>query len=234
MELDLNSKYNNLETYILHLETATKVCSVALSKNGQLVAVKETEEDGYSHGENLTVFIEDVIAQAKVTIRDVHAISLASGPGSYTGLRIGAATAKGLCYALSIPLIAIDALTSMAQLAKSKYPDQTLCPLIDARRMEVYNLFIDKNDNPLKQISADIIDESSYSEFEPYVYFGDGAEKLQEIWKGRNVTFDSSIKCSAVGQVQIAYQKFQQQQFEDVAYWEPFYLKDFIAGKKAI
>ena len=192
------------------------------------------EEDGYSHGENLTVFIEDVISQAKIAMRDVQAISLASGPGSYTGLRIGAATAKGLCYALSIPLIAIDALTSMTQLARSKYPNQTLCPLIDARRMEVYNVFIDKAGIPLKEISADIIDEDSYSEFEPFVYFGDGAEKLQEIWNERNVTVDLSIKCSAVGQVEIAYQKFQQQQFEDVAYWEPFYLKDFIAGKKAL
>ncbi len=207
---------------------------MALSKNGEAIAVKEIEEDGYSHGENLTVFIEDVIAEANIAIKDVHAISLASGPGSYTGLRIGAATAKGLCYALSIPLIAIDALTSMAQIARTKHPNQTLCPLIDARRMEVYNLLIDQHDNPIKKISADIIDENSYSEFEPFVYFGDGAEKLQEIWKGRNATIDPTIKCSALGQVQIAYQKFQQQQFEDVAYWEPFYLKDFIAGKKAI
>ena len=196
------------------------------------MAVKEIEEEGYSHGENLTVFIEDVIAEAKISIRDISAISIASGPGSYTGLRIGAATAKGLCYALSIPLIAIDALTSMAQLARSNYPDQTLCSLIDARRMEVYNLFMDKNGTPLKEISADIIDENSYLEFEPFVYFGDGAEKLQEIWKGRNVTIDPSIKCAARGQIELAYQKFQEQQFEDVAYWEPFYLKDFIAGVK--
>lgn len=223
-----------MDTYILHLETATKVCSVALSKNGTLVSLKETEESGYSHGENLTRFVEAVLATAEISIKQLSAISIASGPGSYTGLRIGAATAKGLCYALSIPLIAIDALTSLSQIARKKFITATLCPLIDARRMEVYNLVIDADGNPLKEISADVIDDSSYSEFEPFVYFGDGAEKLQEIWNDRNVTIDLSIKCSAIGQVEIAYQKFQQQQFEDVAYWEPFYLKDFIAGKKKV
>ena len=202
--------------------------------NGQLIALKEIEEDGYSHGENLNCFIEDVLSKASIKINQLSAISLASGPGSYTGLRIGAATAKGLCYALEIPLIAIDALTCLAEQARAFYPNSTLCPVIDARRMEVYNLFYHKNGTLLKEISADIIEENSYSEFEPFIYFGDGAEKLQEIWSDKNCSIDSSIKSSASGQVKLAFQKFLEHKFEDVAYWEPFYLKDFIAGKKAV
>jgi len=219
-------------SYILHLETATKVCSVALSKNGELCATKELAEDGYSHGENLTLFIEDVLTQEGINPNDLSAVSVASGPGSYTGLRIGTATAKGLCYALEIPLIAIDALTSLCEQARLLHPTGNLCAVIDARRMEVYNLFLDATNAPLKEISADIIDHESYIEFEPYVYFGDGAEKLQGIWKERNCLADLSIKSSAVGQIQLAYKKFQNKKFEDVAYFEPFYLKDFIAGKK--
>ena len=223
-----------MDTYILHLETATKVCSVALSLNGKLTASKETEEDGYSHGENLNCFIEDVIKESNINIKDLSAISVASGPGSYTGLRIGAATAKGLCYALEIPLIAIDALQSLAELARESYLDSVLCPLIDARRMEVYNSFFNEQNQLIKEISADIIDESSYSEFEPFVYFGDGAEKLQEIWTDKNCISDLSIKSSAKGQIRLAHEKYADKKFEDVAYWEPFYLKDFIAGKKVV
>ena len=223
-----------MSAYILHLETSTKVCSVGLSLNGKLVAIKEIEEDGYSHGENLNCFIEDVLKEAKIKINNLSAISLASGPGSYTGLRIGAATAKGLCYALEIPLIAIDALSCLAEIAREFHPNSILCPLIDARRMEVYNSICNENGTILKEISADIIDENSYSQFEPFVYFGDGAEKLQEIWKNKNCKIDSTIKSSARGQVKLAYEKFQAQAFEDVAYWEPFYLKDFIAGVKTV
>lgn len=219
-------------SYILHLETATKVCSVALSHKGELIAIKEMEEEGYSHGENLTLFIQDVIAEASIETKDLDAISVASGPGSYTGLRIGAATAKGLCYALNIPLIAIDALTSLAEQAKETHLNINLCSLIDARRMEVYNLFVDQDSKPLKEITADIIEADSYSEFEPFIYFGDGAKKLEEIWAGRNCSIDESIRSSAKGQVELAYRKFQEGDFEDVAYWEPFYLKDFIAGVK--
>ena len=221
-----------MDTYILHLETATKVCSVALSKNGGLIALKESMEDGYAHGENLNLFIEDVLKEGGITTKALSAVSLASGPGSYTGLRIGAATAKALCYALEIPLIAIDALTCLAQLAREKHANQKLCAAIDARRMEVYNLIVDQDGSLLKEISADVIDEDSYTEYEPYVCFGDGAEKLIETWKGRNCSFDLSIKSSASGQVKLAFQKFNAADFEDVAYWEPFYLKDFIAGKK--
>lgn len=213
---------------ILHLETATKVCSVALSKDGKQIGLKEIEEEGYSHGENLTLFIQALINEAGLSMKDLNAVSVASGPGSYTGLRIGAATAKGLCYALDIPLIAIDALTCLCELAQSKYPNQNLCALIDARRMEVFGLIQDSEGRTIKEISADILDETSYAEFEPFVYFGDGAAKLEAIWSGRNLTADNAIKSSAVGQIRLAHEKFQVQAFEDVAYWEPFYLKDFM------
>ncbi|HIP32367.1 MAG TPA: tRNA (adenosine(37)-N6)-threonylcarbamoyltransferase complex dimerization subunit type 1 TsaB [Crocinitomicaceae bacterium] len=221
-----------MKIYILHLETATKVCSVALSENGQLMALKEIEEDGYSHGENLNLFIQDVCNEAQIKLKDLNAVSLASGPGSYTGLRIGAATAKSLCYALDIPLIAIDALTSLKELAKEKYSTTNLCAVIDARRMEVYNAFFNSEGKQIKEISADIIDENSYEEYTPFVCFGDGADKLKEVWKDKDCTIDASIKSSAKGQVKIAYNKLVNKDFEDVAYWEPFYLKDFIAGKK--
>lgn len=217
-------------SYILHLETSTKVCSVALSKNGELCALKEVEEDGYAHGEKLTIFIEEVLLEAGIGITELAAVSVASGPGSYTGLRIGVATAKGLCYALGIPLIATDSLTALAALVET---DVNKCAVIDARRMEVYNCFYDANGKPLKEISADIIDADSYREFEPFVYFGDGAAKLQDAFVGRNCSIEALIKSSARGQIAISYQKFLTSDFVDVAYFEPFYLKDFVAGKKA-
>ena len=221
-------------TYILHLETATKVCSVALSKSGELIAIKELQEEGFSHGENLTIFIQDVLTEVGISLKDLSAVSVASGPGSYTGLRIGAATAKGLCYALKIPLIAIDALTALTEQAREKHQGVNLCALIDARRMEAYNLFVDSNGENLKEITADIIDEETYAEYEPFVYFGDGASKLAEVWKARNCKIDNAIKSSAKGQVKLAYSKFQSEDFVDVAYWEPFYLKDFIPGIKKV
>jgi len=223
-----------LNTYILHLETATKVCSVAISNNGKLVACKEIQEDGYSHGENLNFFIENVCEELKITLKDLSAVSVASGPGSYTGLRIGAATAKSLCYSLDIPLIAIDALTCLTELAREKYTNMNFCAVIDARRMEVYNLFTDTNGDTLKNISADIIEEDSYNEFLPFVCFGDGAEKLKDIWKDRDCIIDASIQSSAIGQSRLSYELFTEKNFVDVAYWEPFYLKDFIAGKKKV
>lgn len=220
-------------TYILHLETATKVCSVALSKNGQLAQLKETEEDGYSHGENLTVFIEDVLKKEGISTSDLAAVSVASGPGSYTGLRIGVSTAKGICFGADKPLIAIDALSALCEMAREKFPSDSICAMIDARRMEVFSMIQDGTGNQMKPISADIIEEDSYKELEPFVYVGDGAEKLNEIWANRTgLTTDLSIKSSAAGQVKMAYEKFQQGNFEDVAYFEPFYLKDFIAGVK--
>lgn len=216
--------------YILHLETSTKVCSVALSKEGKLVQKMETSEDGYVHGEKLTLFIQEVLAKEGISPKFLKAISVASGPGSYTGLRIGVSTAKGLCFALDIPLIAIDSLHCLFELGKKVYPNQTIIPMIDARRMEVFSSVFSKEEKVLKNISADILEDETYIDYEPFVAIGDGVEKLKELWKDRKVTIDSSVIASAEGQVQLAYAKFLENDFEDVAYFEPFYLKDFIVG----
>lgn len=221
-----------MKTYILHLETATKVCSAALSLNGELRQLKEIQEDGYSHGENLTLFIEDLLKSEGIEIGQLSAVSISSGPGSYTGLRIGVSTAKGLCYALSIPLIAVDSLSAIREMALEKYPEQTIVPMIDARRMEVFSAAYDASGTILKAISADVIESDSYKEFEPFVACGDGAEKLREIWTGRNITIDGTVLSSATGQVKPAFRKFGNQEFEDVAYFEPFYLKDFVMNVK--
>ena len=214
---------------ILHLETSTKACSVALSRDGELISVREVLTEQFSHAENLTLFVQDVLNQAEISLNDISAVSVSSGPGSYTGLRIGVSTAKGFCYALGIPLIAIDSLFLLAVLAAEKYPEQRLCPVIDARRMEVYNAIYDSSLSLLKGISADIIDASSYLEFEPFVCFGDGQNKLLEVWRNRPINFDENIHASAKGQVKEAFRKFQDGLFEDVAYFEPYYLKDFIS-----
>lgn len=214
-------------TYILHIETATKVCSVALSGNGELTQIREFKDDGYSHGEQLTLLIQQVLELQGITAENLSAVSVSAGPGSYTGLRIGVSTAKGLCYALAIPLIAIDTLESMAEVARIAYPDSNLCPMIDARRMEVFSLITNFESDVLKPVSADILDENSYTDFEPFVCFGDGAPKMEELWNDRDILFDFDLEPSAKGQIHAAYQKFLKQEFEDVAYFEPAYLKEF-------
>ena len=212
---------------ILHIETATKVCSVALSADGELVQIREFKDEGYSHGEQLTILIQEVLDLAGIQPENLSAVSVSAGPGSYTGLRIGVSTAKGLCYALNIPLISVDTLQSMAEVARVSYPDSTLCPMIDARRMEVFSLITNFDEAILKPVSADVLDESSYMDFEPFVCFGDGAGKMQEIWADRNIIFDLDLEPSAKGQIHSAYQKFLNKEFEDVAYFEPAYLKEF-------
>ena len=219
-------------TYILHLETATKSCSVALSGDGQLISLKESITEEFSHGENLTLYIQDVLREASIGMEQLNAVSIASGPGSYTGLRIGVSTAKGICYALKIPLIAIDALASLAYVAKEKYPNHNLCAMIDARRMEVYCSIYNSSLETLRPIAAEIIDEQSFNIFEPFVFFGDGAAKAHEIWRGRNCQFDNTVNSSAIGQINMALEKYQKKEFEDVAYFEPFYLKDFVSTAK--
>lgn len=219
-------------SWILHLETATKVCSVALSSNGELCQLEEIADDQYAHGEQLTLLIEKVLKNAAIAPGDLAAVSVSSGPGSYTGLRIGVSTAKGLCYALGIPLISIDSLSSLASLARENYPQQTLCPMIDARRMEVYSTIFAADGSVLKPMSADVLDENSYAAFEPFVFFGDGAPKMADLWKAKNAVFDSELRCSASGQAAKAFEKFTKQELEDVAYFEPLYLKEFMGATK--
>jgi tRNA threonylcarbamoyladenosine biosynthesis protein TsaB len=206
------------------------MCSVALSKNGQLLDCIENDAENFIHGEYLTVFIEEILAKNNLLPNQLAAVSFSSGPGSYTGLRIGLSTAKGLCFALSIPLISVSTLKVLAFIGKQQHPNSTLVPMLDARRNEVYCEIFNSSFNTIKPLSADILDETSYDNFEPFVYFGDGAEKMSNQWGIRNATFDSSIHLSAKGQVDMAYEKFNQKEFEDVAYFTPFYLKEFLAG----
>jgi len=233
---------------ILNLETATTVCSVALAKDGHLLAFKEQNGD-YSHAENLTLFIEDVFQQAKIKLQDVDAIAVSKGPGSYTGLRIGVSTAKGLCYSLNKPLIAINTLEhlsmSVSKNLNSQNPDlpSVFCPMLDARRMEVYCALYDSEMHPLYPTSAEIIDEyfldkiltlSGRGKEELCIYFfGDGAAKCKTILSAdKNAIFIDNIVPSAKNMISFSEQSFINKQFEDVAYFEPFYLKDFVAGKK--
>ncbi len=216
-------------SFILHIETATKSCSVALSSNGKLLALKELNSLEYGHAERLTVFVQNVLDEAQIALKDLSAVSVSSGPGSYTGLRIGVSTAKGFCYALNIPLIAIDSLYSLAEQAFIIHPGKNLCAMIDARRMEVFSAIYNDSLQLIKPISADIIDEKSYSEFGSFVYFGDGAHKLEDSWGLRELEIDRSIFSSAIGQIKEANRKYVAQEFQDVAYFEPFYLKDFVS-----
>ncbi len=214
---------------ILHIETATKVCSVGISQDGELIAIEEESSSKYIHAERLTVLIEKIMKTTNFNFSDLSAIAVTSGPGSYTGLRIGVSTAKGLCYATDIPLIAIDTLDGIIDQARIKYPGISICAMIDARRMEVFSKIADENGNSVKPLSADELESKTYDEFKPFVACGDGAEKCQEIWGNDSVKFDSSIGSSVRGQIRIAYQMFQKESFVDVAYFEPRYLKDFVA-----
>lgn len=218
-------------SYILHLETATKACSVALSKDGKLAQIEESRDEQYSHGEKLTLFIQDVLKREGITAAQLNAISLSSGPGSYTGLRIGVSVAKGLCYSLKLPLIAIDSLRCLYELARIKYENQRVIPMIDARRMEVFCAIFEHN-KQLRPITAEILVADTFRELEPFVVCGDATEKVSRLWQERKLTFDFEIYSSAAGQVKAAWQKYQNQEFEDLAYFEPFYLKDFMIGSK--
>jgi tRNA threonylcarbamoyladenosine biosynthesis protein TsaB len=223
--------------FILNLETATTVCSVALAKDGQLLSQKELNGD-YTHAENLTLFIEAVVKEAKLSLKNLDAIAVSKGPGSYTGLRIGVSTAKGLCYSLDKPLIAINTLEHSAygcSLMHGKSND-LFCPMIDARRMEVYCAVYDKSNKLIRSTAAEIIDEQSFQDLlekQTVYFFGDGAEKCKSILSPHpNAIFLDHLYPSANNMITLAAHAFQKKQFEDVAYFEPFYLKDFVAGKK--
>ena len=219
---------------ILNIETATKVCSVALSKDGEVISCRELKEEKFSHAEKLNVFILEILVEAQVKVSEIEAVAVSKGPGSYTGLRIGVSTAKGLCFAQDIPLISIDTTKAMANgCFKNGNTNCFASPLIDARRMENFNAIYDENLNEVKPISADILEEGIYSEFlnkKEVVFFGDGLEKSKEILTHQNAKFIDLLP-SAKWMGSIAESKFQKNDFEDVAYFEPFYLKDFIAGK---
>lgn len=213
---------------ILNIETATKNCSVALSKDGRTLAIRELSEQNFSHAEKLHIFIEELFAESHLKLQDLSAIAVSQGPGSYTGLRIGVSAAKGLCYALSIPLIAVDTLEILAR--KIKISNGTILPMIDARRLEVYSAFFDSNYAKIRETKAEIIDENSFQEETEILHLiGDGAMKFKEILTGEKFKYYPEIQFpSAADMSLISFQKFQNKQFEDVAYFEPFYLKDFV------
>lgn len=222
-------------TLILNIETASKVCSVSLSINGDDYLVKEFEDEQFSHSEKLNVFIEEIIAESTYSFNDLNAIAVSAGPGSYTGLRIGSSSAKGLCFALDIPLIGVYTMESMWHYIQRSHPNFDLyIPMIDARRMEVYAAIFDSQGKLLKPVSADVLEEGIYSEYlenKKVLIFGNGALKSKEIFKGDPFTFNTETNLSALGMQKISYDKYQLKRFEDLAYFEPNYLKDFIAGK---
>lgn len=219
---------------ILQLETSTTSCSVALSLDGKTLAIKEKEERNI-HASYLTLFIQEVLQTCGKQVHELDAVAVSMGPGSYTGLRIGVSTAKGLCYALDIPLIAINTLEAMAHGFKSTFEDQSClyCPMIDARRMEVYAAVYNAQAEQILPVEARIIDENSFSELlqhQKIVFFGDGAMKCKEtLDKSSNAIFIPGFLNSAKDLSLLAFKKFNNNQFEDVAYFEPFYLKDFLA-----
>ncbi len=223
MALDSNLNLG-MNKYILHIETATKVCSVALSNCGEFIASKESISDGFIHSEALTLYIEEVLSEGKVTLSDLCAISISSGPGSYTGLRIGLSTAKGLCFALNIPLISIDTLSALMALVSSN--ERNIIPLLDARRMEVYAQVFSSTGTVLQSMDAIELNEATFSEFEPFYVCGDGAAKCKEIWHNREIYWNDAVVSSARGQIRLAFQKFENREVEDFAYFTPIYLKD--------
>jgi tRNA threonylcarbamoyladenosine biosynthesis protein TsaB len=218
-------------SYILNIETATKNCSVALAKDGKTILCKETSELGYSHAEKLHVFIEEIIAEAGISLNDLNAIAVSSGPGSYTGLRIGVSAAKGLSFALNIPLISVDTLTSLAN--QVAFSDGFIIPMIDARRMEVYCAIFNSDKEMIRKVEAEILTENSFKDISEKIYFvGDATEKAKSVLTKANFVFlDNIIFPSAKEMSAISFKKFNENQLEDVAYFEPYYLKDFIFAK---
>jgi tRNA threonylcarbamoyladenosine biosynthesis protein TsaB len=215
-------------SFILNIETATKNCSVAIAKNGETILCKEIAEEGYSHAEKLHVFIEEAIAEAGITVQDLVAIAVSQGPGSYTGLRIGVSAAKGLCFALNIPLIAIDTLQTLA--AQARVSDGKIIPMLDARRMEVYSAVFNANLEIEREIQAEIITEDSFATYIETIYFvGDCADKCKAVLTKDNFVFLEEIKYpSAKEMSKISFDKYQKSDTVDVAYFEPYYLKDFM------
>ncbi len=219
-------------SFILHIDSTTKVCSIALSKEHELFQLIEIDGEDLMHSEKLHVFIEECLKKAGIQPNELSAISVSKGPGSYTGLRIGVSAAKGLCYGLEIPLIAIETLTAMAHSVASKVePNAVLIPMIDARRIEVF-CSIHQAGITIKPVHSRILDEEPYDEIshDTVYYFGDGSEKAQH-YLNSNWNYLSGPKTSAQNLIPLAWEKFRKKDFENLADFEPSYHKDFKAGK---
>jgi tRNA threonylcarbamoyladenosine biosynthesis protein TsaB len=215
-------------SYILNIETATKNCSVALAKEGKIILCKEIAEEGYSHAERLHVFIEEIIKEAGITYQDISAIAVSQGPGSYTGLRIGVSAAKGLCFALDIPLIAVDTLQVLA--SQANVSNGLIIPMLDARRMEVFSAIFTPNSENKRAVQAEIITENSFEYLEETLHFvGDCAEKCKPVLNKENHIFLEQIKYPSAKEMSfLSFEKYKKNDTVDVAYFEPYYLKDFM------
>jgi len=224
---------------ILNIETSTEVCSVVIARDGEVIHSRENLT-GQNHAMLITVFIEELLAESKLTMEQLDAVAVSGGPGSYTGLRIGISVAKGICYASHLPLIAITSLEAMAyhvihNLKQFQYTESAnvlFCPMIDARRMEVYTAFYDINGVQIREIHADIIDHQSYFSYlenNNVLFFGNGAAKCRDAITHPNAIFINGVITSAGHMVPLSERDFQLKKFVDVAYYEPFYLKDFVA-----
>ena len=220
-------------SFILHIETSTKNCSVSIAKCGELISLKEINNGAYSHSEMLHPLIKEALLESKLTIKEIEAIAVGKGPGSYTGLRIGISAAKGLCFANDIPLISINSLEILAH--STTIDKGYIIPMIDARRMEVYSAIYDESYALIRETKADIIDEHSFCDKlqNHTVYFlGDGAEKCKETIVHKNAVFIKNVFPSAKEMTQLSYDKYKENNTEDIAYFEPFYLKNFVATQE--
>ena len=224
---------------ILSIETGTDICSVALANDGELMALRESDE-GRDHAKKVALFVDELLRETGVQPSDIDAIAVGKGPGSYTGLRIGVSFAKGMCYALDIPLIAIGSLDALAEVAREDFEagildieeedwaQAKLCPMVDARRMEVYAQVFDVEGKAQSEVVAEVVTEESFKEWRAkgkFVIFGNGAKKCAEVLPDAIV---EDIVPSSRGIVRLAEEAFNAGKFEDLAYFEPFYLKDFI------
>ena len=222
---------------ILCIETGTDICSVGIVNNGELISLRESDS-GRDHAKKVAVFVDELLAENNIDPQQIDAVAVGEGPGSYTGLRIGVSFAKGLCYGLGKPLIAVSSLAALAAVAIEDYKagiidienwdSARLCPMIDARRMEVYTQVFDSNANPLSSVTAEVVDENTLAEHraatDHFVVFGSGAAKCAEILGAELIDVTPSVR----GMATIAEQKFADGDFADVAYFEPYYLKDFV------
>lgn len=227
-------------SFILNLESSTEICSVALSTDGKVTDILENGE-GMNHARLMSIFVQEIMQRNNLGFDKLSAVAVSKGPGSYTGLRIGVSLAKGLCYANNIPLIAVSPLQAMssyviANKSQWKLPDSgclLFCPMIDARRMEVYMALFDIHNKEVEGVNAKIVNENSFKDLlnqNPVAFFGNGSEKLRSVVHHASAFFIPGIKTSAQFMCSLSNNAFENKQFVDLAYFEPFYLKDFIAG----
>ena len=226
---------------ILYIETATDVCSVALSRGAEVIGLKE-EAGGNNHAKNLLPFVDEVLKQGGCTVSDLNGVAVSVGPGSYTGLRIGVSTAKGIAYTAGIPVMAVGTLESIAQGARESWTDASteplqIVPMLDARRMEVFTTRYSFDMQSLEEVSAKIVDENTFSELlseHKVLFCGNGMPKCREILSANPNAFFAEVPVSAKNMLPAALRKWQNSDFENVAYFEPFYLKEYVAAKPVV